>query len=287
MKFPPTAQLLITSPYPPGVTSLDNIVSPGDASSVVDRWWFIEAPDEDALMVDVTFSYLNSEQHVIGCVACTNAKRHDGSMWEAGFQDPTPIWVDTPTFHQLTINDISTFSPWGISTINEPLPVDLIHFEAVLNEKMQTDLLWTTASEQNSMSFEIQRCDDRFNFEKIGEVPAIGNSNSIYNYYSLDEQPLPGMNYYRLKQIDFDGSFSYSNIESVELKDNSIQIHQDVFGLSIVSERPLQFRLFDLSGKLLAAEFGQNVNFNSFSRGIYLLEVSDQFGIIEQRKLLF
>jgi hypothetical protein len=104
-----------------------------------------------------------------------------------------------------------------LAQLTDIVPVEMITFTAsVRNADVQ--LLWSTASELNNRGFEIERSIDDFNsFVTIGFVDARGSSTEI-NYYSFNDNPqLSGVNqiYYRLKQVDFDGTFSYSNIVNV------------------------------------------------------------------------
>lgn len=81
-------------------------------------------------------------------------------------------------------------------------------------------LYWSTASETNNSYFTIERSTDGENFESIGTEKGAGNSSSIYNYNFWDENPLQGVSYYRLKQTDFDGKYSYSKIIAINVDQN-------------------------------------------------------------------
>lgn len=95
------------------------------------------------------------------------------------------------------------------------LPIELLNFKAKrINDIVQLD--WTTQSEINNDYFEIQRLDESNHFESLGNIDGAGNSNVILNYRFFDTEPLIGENYYRLKQVDFDGTFSFSQIELVD-----------------------------------------------------------------------
>ena len=97
------------------------------------------------------------------------------------------------------------------STSDVPLPVELIDFEAKQDDA-GVKLNWSTASETNNDYFIIERSYDASNFKKIGKID--GNGNSLFtNHYSFfDDQPFDGVNYYRLKQVDYDNNFEYSKI---------------------------------------------------------------------------
>ncbi len=96
----------------------------------------------------------------------------------------------------------------------EPLPVELISFTS---ERTGMDCLlnWETATEEQNKGFEIENSLDGQSWENIGFVQGSGTTSKI-NYYSfVDRNPSQGTNYYRLKQIDFDDHFEYSDVQSV------------------------------------------------------------------------
>jgi hypothetical protein len=99
-----------------------------------------------------------------------------------------------------------------IITLEPPLPVELIDFEVKLVET-GLELFWTTASETNNKGFEVQRSGNSQNWEVLGFIDGKGTSSTIIEYIHLDNNPLTGSNYYRLKQIDWDGAFEYSPIK--------------------------------------------------------------------------
>ena len=80
-------------------------------------------------------------------------------------------------------------------------------------------LNWNTASELNTLKFEVEKSLDAINFSYIGEKVAAGNSSVSLNYTMNDEHPVLGSNYYRLKMIDKDGHYEYSEIINIKVKD--------------------------------------------------------------------
>ncbi|QEK51718.1 hypothetical protein FYC62_08630 [Pedobacter aquae] len=109
-----------------------------------------------------------------------------------------------------------TMAPQGSSAIGTAtLPVSLVSFQG---KKVESgiQLSWVTSSERNNSYFDIMRSSDGKKFEKIKAIDGNGNSNNKITYSFTDENPVIGTNYYQLKQIDFNGSFSLSDIIAVQ-----------------------------------------------------------------------
>lgn len=106
---------------------------------------------------------------------------------------------------------------YTIGTLNfsSTLPVELLSFDAYLNDG-NVNLHWQTASEHNNDYFAVERSGDGIHFEEILQTPGAGNSNQILNYLETDYLALSGTSYYRLKQVDFDGSFIYSETRIIK-----------------------------------------------------------------------
>ncbi|WP_304064520.1 T9SS type A sorting domain-containing protein [Pedobacter glucosidilyticus] len=142
------------------------------------------------------------------------------------------------------------------------LPVSLTSFTAKKSNN-QIQLAWSTASESQNSHFEIERSVNGTDFVKIGERKGAGNSSSVLNYSFLDNNPANGTNYYRLKQVDFNGKFEYSNIEAASLasteelalkyltdKDNS----QVKFEINTQKSANGSLVIYDLSGRRVAKQ---------------------------------
>ncbi len=106
-----------------------------------------------------------------------------------------------------------TYTPGTACT--PPLPIELLSFEANrVGSEMLVKCDWSTATETNNNYFGIERSQDCINFSQIGTMLGSGNSLVTQNYTFYDDKPYYGLSYYRLKQVDFDGSFSYSAIKT-------------------------------------------------------------------------
>jgi hypothetical protein len=114
-----------------------------------------------------------------------------------------------------TVTDLTgNFSPFGVASAGSPLPIELLEFNAVATGDAVT-LDWATASEKNNDYFIVERTTDAVSYTTVGTVQAAGNSASLLHYSTIDSNPLQGTSYYRLKQVDFDGSNSVSKIVPV------------------------------------------------------------------------
>ncbi len=138
------------------------------------------------------------------------------------------------------------------------LPVEWKYFRASKNQN-NVALTWATTSEVNSDFFAIERSLDGINFTEISKVSAKGNSAETVEYEHLDQQPLPGTSFYRLKQFDFDGSFEYSNVQIVknEVRSNQVKVFPNPLNkndnLQIIgsTKEDLKVKIYDINGRLV------------------------------------
>lgn len=95
------------------------------------------------------------------------------------------------------------------------LPIELIDFNAIMNED-RVEITWTTASEINNSYFIVEKSKDGVDWVEVIKVSGAGHSVSIIDYFEIDNDPLIGLSYYRLTQVDFDGKQETFNIIPVE-----------------------------------------------------------------------
>ncbi|GAB5538963.1 MAG: hypothetical protein Salg2KO_10660 [Salibacteraceae bacterium] len=115
-----------------------------------------------------------------------------------------------------------------VDTASTPLPIDLLSFNASALDNTAVLLSWKTASEINNERFVVQRSVDAQTWQTIEELAGYGNSDGIKRYSTEDSSTLSGISYYRLKQIDFDGKTTYSQVRSVRIR-NSRGSHLKVY----------------------------------------------------------
>lgn len=111
----------------------------------------------------------------------------------------------------------SDFIGHDVIVVAAVLPVELVYFRANKTDGQRVHLNWQTDSELNNDHFVIERSPDGLAFQPIGQVAGAGTTHSTQHYVFVDEAPLSGDNYYRLRQVDFDGTDAFSEIRVVTL----------------------------------------------------------------------
>lgn len=164
------------------------------------------------------------------------------------------------------------------------LPVELTNF-FIVSSRNSTSLTWSTATELNNSHFDLQRSADSRNWETIGTVQGHGTTLEPQEYSYTDRQPLPGMNYYRLKQVDYDGGFEYSKTVSVDFKDTGRPgavwpnpVGNELFlTLPPDADGPFTATIFDMNGKVWqqAAVSGTALAVGGLPAGMYFVKMVD------------
>ncbi|HWB25204.1 MAG TPA: alpha-amylase family glycosyl hydrolase [Chitinophagaceae bacterium] len=169
------------------------------------------------------------------------------------------------------------------------LPVKWLSFTANRQTDNSILLNWSTSEEINNSHFDVERSVDGLNYTLIGSVPAAKANNSMESYTYTDAHPYNGMNYYRLKQVDKDGSFGYS--KTIAVSSNGAHVLWQVYPNPAGSNTALyvntnlskvQMILTDASGRVVyksqlsAVTTGQRINLpvQNLAKGVYLLKVS-------------
>lgn len=187
----------------------------------------------------------------------------------------------------------TSFSEFGIGLSGVPLPVQLTTFSGY-NEGSVNKLNWNTSSELNSMEFQIERSADGINFQQIGTEAAAGFSTQPLNYNFTDVSPLNGVNYYRLKMVDMDYTYTYSNIIAINpigmTLGNDIILFpnpstDNVFAnITTVDRREINIVVIDISGRLIMTNRVQlsegnhiiPIGTSALAGGNYIIEFRDQ-----------
>ncbi|MES2733039.1 MAG: T9SS type A sorting domain-containing protein [Bacteroidota bacterium] len=181
------------------------------------------------------------------------------------------------------------FSEWTTTDNSVALPVRLLAFKAARNAQMATELTWTTASEENNHGFDVERSTDAVTFNTIGFVQGAGNSRELLHYSFLDNAFRKAA-YYRLRQVDMNGSFEYSAIiyvpaahesfllifpnpvvDKVTLSGNEELMQESNLSVDLLSE--LGVVMAHNTGALIQINEWLNARLNVTKPGVYFLVV--------------
>lgn len=164
------------------------------------------------------------------------------------------------------------------------LPVTIINFQAnKINNKIQ--LKWQTAFEQNSKYFIIERSSNGIQFSSLANVVASGNSQALKNYSYTDNNPLKGINFYHLKEVDLDGKIKFSKNVSIEMQDNNeVHIYPNpaINNAILLLDKPAKkvvINVFTSNGQLIKRIFIPDgitkvtIDIASFAKGNYIIRI--------------
>jgi hypothetical protein len=288
-------------PLPSGVSSIahqdiigDGLPAPDDdGAKLYDRYWFI-APAGYTTNPEGTlgFSYLTTSMSgdLTAGVTAMAAQSHNGTAWTVSQfgSDNLSGSVSGVPFTNANFN-----ATWTLIESGAPLPITLLTFNAVwANERQSAALVnWSTASEQDNDFFVVERSTDGQNWQALGQVEGAGNSIHTNNYQFTDEQPLSGVSYYRLRQVDFDGTINYTHVVSwkKEINGAAIAVYPNPAGnqFQIAFEgfesETANINILDNSGrKVLALNNNawnnpvQIINTSNFQSGVYYIHVTSE-----------
>lgn len=174
-----------------------------------------------------------------------------------------------------------TSSTFDIEAAGTALPVELTSITATTRGK-NVLIEWKTASELNNDRFEIERSIDGKSYETIGAVKGEGSSTKEVDYSFNDKRPVFGVNYYRLKQVDIDGKYDYSDVVLAEVKSDKIIISpsrtQDVFRVHLPNESAATIKVYNISGQLMLVRDNvsetQEIHIGNFVNGTYFVAIT-------------
>ncbi len=168
-----------------------------------------------------------------------------------------------------------------------PLPVEVANLEADLLENNRVDVIWTTMTEINNDYFEIESSIDGINWELMGRVNGSGNSSTLLSYHLIDESPELGTNYYRLRQVDFDGNYKFlgmttASIDQTSGKEILVYPNPSYEWFQVIlpgNSEIVTYRIFDSFGsEIMSGYFSEEKNqvlTSSMARGMYWVHLDD------------
>ena len=192
-------------------------------------------------------------------------------------------------------NLTNSFYVGSINSVNTPLPITLISFNA-FPENGEVKLEWSTASETDNAFFTIQKSTDGRAWTTIQKVLGAGTSSNVENYTAYDQTPFPGISFYRLMQTDIDGKQTFSPIISINLGNKNEEISvfpnpaSSLVNISLPSSASYEISLLNISGQLIyntkiTTSNNLVLNVSGYKAGVYFVRVIHD-GITETKKLI-
>ncbi|HKR05926.1 MAG TPA: T9SS type A sorting domain-containing protein [Bacteroidia bacterium] len=295
------------TPYPTAPVTVLNVNGPDgfdNSASMVDRFWEIDRTGEDGTFT-VTFTYDDLEKPANGEINL-EAERYNSSLsqWDAA----VPFQASDAVVNTVTAPGVTTFGPYVLTQSAQPLPVELLAFNALPTKQKQVNLIWVTASEENSDFFTIERSRDNKKFEAVTHVKAAGYSTSTLNYKTPDKNPYDGVSYYRLKQVNFNGSFFYSEVKKVNFNESDFNTIS-VFPNPAISSATIYFNnteglneklnvdIYDAVGKLILSKDLTTtglmnkdmivVERNNMAAGLYSVKILNDSQLLYAGRIIF
>lgn len=293
-------------PYPSGVTELKT-GSADNSDNVVDRFWIINlAGYSEAPRAALTFIYSESETPANGDDALC-AQRWSGTTWEEPGICAPGGQISDASANMVIASGVTRYSIWTLSRNASPLPVTFLNFEA-RTEGENVNLFWSTATELNNDYFTIERSENSLHFKSLGKIKGAGNSSTALHYGFHDISPGSGEReeeifYYRIRQTDFDGKYSFSNTIAVRVtnKNSPFYVYPNpsngkelFFRTNFPDSKQWQVAVFEISGKEV---FSKTVNCENIRlqalnfekqlvKGSYLLTVKSGNDIYRQKLII-
>ena len=223
----------------------------------------------------------NFDSNDLASAASTNP--NDNGETPAGFPN-TDIVGGEPNWREATAGGAAA-------------PIELLSFTVYTLKNGQVKILWKTLTEANNDFFTLERSRDAENWEEFAYVKGAGDSQEILSYQEIDRSPFLGTSYYRLKQTDFNGDFSYSNIMEIYI-DPGLSMPLTLYpnptqGLLTIEGAPDElssFTLYDVVGKDVTAQarlvyrddFQIQLDLSRLPRGVYLLNTENETVKVEK-----
>lgn len=196
-------------PLPAGVSALQ-----GDATYALDRYWVVQPTNYTLAPVStLSMGYQEAEWNTAPNTIVENRlrlQRWNGSNWEA------PQGSVNPTDNTLTTDLQNTYGIFASADLSRPLPVQLSEFTARA-QGPDGVLTWTTVQELNNKGFEVEVSSDAATFRRVGFLAGHGTTSSAqqYRYTDVGAAARGRQQYYRLRQLDLNGTATYSAVKPV------------------------------------------------------------------------
>lgn len=152
------------------------------------------------------------------------------------------------------------------------LPIELVEFEGKADDEVNK-IHWITTSEINNDHFTLDKSEDGIYWHELAVISGAGNSNIPILYEYIDEKPNVITTYYRLKQTDYDGNFTYHDIISVDNESGLFYVYLKYDDNNIYLSSPENFKLYNMMGQVVIYGNGSKIEADKLPQGIYILKI--------------
>ena len=251
------------------------------------EYWLLERTNGNS-NVSVTLSWDSSRNSNILDLAAPTVAHWNGTAWtNAGRGGGITGSLKSGT---VTSSLVTSFSPFALGTSSGTLGLSLTNFTAVRNNQT-ADLTWQTTNGTNINYFDIERSTDGNIWAKIGSAKAMENNVGTNGYKFTDGHPINADNYYRLKQFDNSGAFSYSVVRMIHFDaSQNVMVYPSPFNSNLTIDAGTNvigdLSILDLNGRIVyhsnIAATKQTLNLSSLATGQYTVMMNgNSFQIIK------
>jgi hypothetical protein len=273
---------------------------PSSVDARFDRVWRVSEVNASGTSVDVGGVDMRWNLNGLGPITVTDLRLLVDTDNDGLFADETPkggaIDLGGGIYEFSNVTELTDNLRFTIATINSvqtPLPIELVSFDAKPTDNSVL-VTWQTASEINNDYFTIEKSTDGENWSFVAEIDGAGNSTSLLSYQFLDRMPSNGLSFYRLKQTDFDGKFSFSDVKTVNFinQQNTLTVYPNPTNDFVTIEyRNLaveMLKIIDLRGKNLTHlveiqkinETTVKLNLTKLPKGSYSISIGDKNSMV-------
>jgi hypothetical protein len=287
----------MNTPWPSSVTHMNNASGMDNSLMVIDRFWIIEPENyvtNPSAMLTLNYDPSASEIGGLNLVTEANlvAQRFNTTANQWGDYTGGTVNIAQSRIENIVVVATDFFGTWTIADRTSPLPIELAHFSGVCNVD-EVLLNWVTQSEINNDYFTVEQSLDGENWNQLATLEGAGNSTQP-NYYqhSVSNSGLSTV-FYRLKQTDFDGTYTFSNPISVSCDDThfilvypnpttnmlNIKLSEEFIG------KP--YSIMNSIGQVIWTDKVSNtqfsINLTDLPSGIYCFQLATESGVLVKK----
>ena len=271
-----------------------------DASGILDAYNFLSTPDDTVFYnvnIPTTQSYtmdfrvnstaastISVHTYPGNVLLGTTASLNTGGSWSTKTLSGVNLSAGNQRIYLTASNGTPLKLNWlriNCASSCGTLPVELTSFEVQKASAHSACLEWETASEKNNKEFSIERSVDGIQFETIGSVAGTNTSSQTNNYVYTDSNVSGAEVYYRLKQIDMNGNYFYSEVREVSFEQNSILLRGNTIVSYLLSGQEIHYTIVSQLGQLVgeglyeagAGTTEKIIPLEKLSEGVYFVKV--------------